>query len=79
VSAFGGVIALNAEVDTETATEIADYFVEVVIAPSVNPAAAEILADRKNLRVLEAPFASLVEWLRRGLGERPDDDEEEER
>ncbi len=57
VSAFGGVIALNAEVDAETAAEIADCFVEVVIAPSVNPAAAEILADRMNLRVLEAPFA----------------------
>lgn len=57
VSAYGGVIALNAEVDAETAREIADYFVEVVIAPSINPAAAEILADRKNLRVLEAPFA----------------------
>ncbi len=58
VSAFGGVIALNAEVDAETAKEIVEHFAEVVIAPSVNPAAAEVLADRKNLRVLEAPFPS---------------------
>ena len=58
VSAFGGVIALNAELDAETAAEIAEYFTEIVIAPSVNPAAAEVLSERKNLRVLEAPFAS---------------------
>ena len=58
VSAFGGVIALNAELDAETAAEIAEYFTEIVIAPSVNEAAAEILAGRKNLRVLEASYAS---------------------
>jgi phosphoribosylaminoimidazolecarboxamide formyltransferase/IMP cyclohydrolase len=57
LSSFGGVIALNAELDAATASRIAEYFVEVVIAPSVTQDAAEILAKRKNLRVLEAPFA----------------------
>jgi phosphoribosylaminoimidazolecarboxamide formyltransferase/IMP cyclohydrolase len=57
LSSFGGVIALNAELDAATASRIAEYFVEVVIAPSVTQDAAEILAKHKNLRVLEAPFA----------------------
>ncbi len=57
LSSFGGVIALNEELDAATASRIAEYFVEVVIAPSVTQDAAEILAKRKNLRVLEAPFA----------------------
>jgi len=57
LSSFGGVIALNAELDAAAAARIAEYFVEVVIAPSVTQDAAEILAKRKNLRVLEAPFA----------------------
>ncbi len=57
LSSVGGVIALNAELDAATAAGIGEYFVEVVIAPSVTQDAAEILAKRKNLRVLEAPFA----------------------
>ncbi len=57
LSSFGGVIALNAELDAAAAARIAEYFVEVVIAPSVTREAAEILAKRRNLRVLEAPFA----------------------
>lgn len=57
LSSFGGVIALNAELDAATAARIAEYFVEVVIGPSVTQEAAGILAKRKNLRVLEAPFA----------------------
>ena len=56
VSAFGGVIALNAELDESTAVRIAEYFVEVVIAPRISAAAAAALADRKNLRLLRAPF-----------------------
>jgi phosphoribosylaminoimidazolecarboxamide formyltransferase/IMP cyclohydrolase len=57
LSAFGGVIAINAELDAETAGAIAGNFVEVVIAPSVTPGAAEALAAKKNVRLLEAPFA----------------------
>ena len=57
LSSFGGVIALNAELDAATAARITENFVEVVIAPSVTLEAAEILAKRRNLRVLKAPFA----------------------
>ena len=51
-SAFGGIIALNRALDGETAEQIADLFAEVVIAPEIDAAAREILARKKNLRVL---------------------------
>ena len=52
VSAFGGIIAVNRTLDGETAAEIAKLFAEVVIAPEVDAAAKEILAAKKNLRLL---------------------------
>lgn len=52
-SAFGGIIAFNRELDAETAQRIVDQqFTEVIIAPSVSPAALEITAAKKNVRVL---------------------------
>ncbi len=54
LSAFGGVIAFNKPLDGETAAEIAKLFTEVIIAPKVEEAAQEILAEKKNLRLLEA-------------------------
>ncbi|MGB9358119.1 MAG: bifunctional phosphoribosylaminoimidazolecarboxamide formyltransferase/IMP cyclohydrolase [Acidimicrobiia bacterium] len=55
LSAFGGVVGLNGPLDEGTANEIAQYFVEVVIAPSVTPEARAVLARKRNLRVLSAP------------------------
>jgi phosphoribosylaminoimidazolecarboxamide formyltransferase / IMP cyclohydrolase len=55
VSAFGGVIAANGEVTRELAAQIADIFTEVVVAPGFDPAARELLAARKNLRLLTCP------------------------
>jgi phosphoribosylaminoimidazolecarboxamide formyltransferase/IMP cyclohydrolase len=53
-SAFGGIIACNRELDAETARAIVDrQFVEVIIAPRVAPAAVEIVAAKKNVRLLE--------------------------
>ncbi len=51
-SAFGGIIALNRGLDAETAELIAELFAEVIIAPAIDQAAAAILAQKKNLRVL---------------------------
>jgi phosphoribosylaminoimidazolecarboxamide formyltransferase/IMP cyclohydrolase len=53
-SAFGGIIALNRELDAATAEAIAPLFVEVIIAPKISPAAASLLAKKTKLRVLEA-------------------------
>jgi len=53
-SAFGGIIAFNRELDAETATAITErQFVEVIIAPSVSDEAQEVIAAKKNLRLLE--------------------------
>ena len=53
-SAFGGIIAFNGRLDGETAQTIVErQFVEVIIAPEVSPEAAEIVATKKNVRLLE--------------------------
>jgi len=51
VSAFGGIVALNRELDEETALEIVKIFTEVIIAPQASPAALAILAKKPNLRL----------------------------
>ncbi|MBV0913370.1 bifunctional phosphoribosylaminoimidazolecarboxamide formyltransferase/IMP cyclohydrolase [Anianabacter salinae] len=51
-SAFGGIIALNQPLDGDTAEEIAGIFTEVIIAPGADAAAREVLARKKNLRLL---------------------------
>lgn len=52
VSAFGGIVALNRPLDEETAAKIATIFTEVIIAPEVSTAAQNLLATKKNLRLL---------------------------
>ncbi len=52
VSAFGGIVATNREIDAETATEIVKVFTEVIVAPSATPEAQDIIAAKKNLRLL---------------------------
>ena len=53
-SAFGGIIAFNQELDAETASAIVErQFVEVIIAPTVSKAAIDIVAAKKNVRLLE--------------------------
>lgn len=57
-SAFGGIVALNREVDEATATAIKETFIECVIAPGFSAAALELLKKKKNLRIL-----ATGEWL----------------
>ena len=53
-SAFGGIIAFNRELDADTAEAIVSrQFVEVIIAPSISSEAAQIVAAKKNVRLLE--------------------------
>ncbi|EKO3382016.1 bifunctional phosphoribosylaminoimidazolecarboxamide formyltransferase/IMP cyclohydrolase [Vibrio fluvialis] len=53
-SAFGGIIAFNRELDAATATAIVErQFVEVIIAPSVSAEAIDVVAAKKNVRLLE--------------------------
>ena len=62
VSAFGGIIAVNGEVNAETASHIAEIFTEVVVAPSFSAEALEILCAKENLRLIEAssPFGAMA-------------------
>ena len=53
VSAYGGIVAVNRELDAEAAAQIAQIFTEVIIAPAVSAQAREILMRKTNLRVLE--------------------------
>ena len=52
VSPFGGIIALNAPIDGETARAITAILTEVVVAPDASPEAKAIFANKKNLRLL---------------------------
>jgi phosphoribosylaminoimidazolecarboxamide formyltransferase / IMP cyclohydrolase len=53
VSAFGGVIGINRQVDAAAAEEIAKLFVEAIVAPSFTSEAVERFAVKKNLRLIE--------------------------
>lgn len=53
VSIFGGIVALNREVDSKTAEELKKIFLEIVIAPSFTVEALDILKSKKNLRVVK--------------------------
>jgi phosphoribosylaminoimidazolecarboxamide formyltransferase/IMP cyclohydrolase len=52
VSAFGGIIALNNEIDADVAGEIVKTFTEVIVAPAATPEAEKLIAAKKNLRLL---------------------------
>jgi phosphoribosylaminoimidazolecarboxamide formyltransferase / IMP cyclohydrolase len=52
VSAFGGIIALNATIDGATAEAITEIFTEVVVAPDADADARAVFAKKKNLRLL---------------------------
>ncbi|MBU7594670.1 bifunctional phosphoribosylaminoimidazolecarboxamide formyltransferase/IMP cyclohydrolase [Metabacillus halosaccharovorans] len=51
-SIFGGIVALNEEVDVETAKQLHEIFLEIVIAPSFSQEALDVLTSKKNLRLL---------------------------
>ncbi len=70
VSAFGGIVALNRPVDAAAAKELSDLFLECVIAPGYAPDAREMLAAKKNLRLLESPRLA---GPRSGWTRRPED------
>ncbi len=56
-SAFGGIAAFNRPLEADTASLIAQTFMEVVIAPGFSSEARAILEPRKNLRLLQSPSA----------------------
>lgn len=67
VAAFGGAIALNREVDKETAERIVKNYAEVVVAPEFADGVLDIFARKKNLRVMKVANMSRLEGF---VGER---------
>ena len=70
-SAFGGIIAFNGEVDRAAAEAVSAQFLEVLIAPSYTADALELLASKKNVRVLTCPLgqpAGAFDYKRVGGG-----------
>ncbi|MDT8900186.1 bifunctional phosphoribosylaminoimidazolecarboxamide formyltransferase/IMP cyclohydrolase [Anaeroselena agilis] len=63
VSAFGGIIGLNREVDKATAEKIGQLFAEAVIAPGYSDEALAALSEKKNIRLLAAEFGKGVDAL----------------
>jgi phosphoribosylaminoimidazolecarboxamide formyltransferase/IMP cyclohydrolase len=55
ISAFGGVIAANREIDLTMAEQVAEVFTEVVVAPSFTDDAVRVLTGKKNIRLLRLP------------------------
>ena len=54
-SIFGGIVTVNREVTLEMAEEMKEIFLEVIVAPSFEKEALELLKQKKNLRLLELP------------------------
>ena len=69
LSAFGGVVAFNVEVDVAAAEALAKPFLECVAAPSFQPAAVALLAAKKNLRLVRAHAPAEPRWQARPLGD----------
>lgn len=58
-SIFGGIVTVNREVTLQMAEEMKEIFLEVIVAPSFEKEALEILKSKKNLRLLELPTISV--------------------
>ena len=59
ISIFGGIIACNREVDKETAEQMHEIFLEIVMAPSFTDEAKKVLMQKKNIRLLEMTDAEV--------------------
>lgn len=64
VSAFGGIVGFNRQVDAATARELTSTFLEAVIAPGYTDEALEIFTAKKNVRVMQVPL--LAEYVAQG-------------
>ena len=68
VSIYGGIVAFNRPVTEETALALKPIFLEIVMAPSFEPGALEVLSKKKNLRLLEVKMDKRGESRRQYVG-----------
>lgn len=62
VSAFGGVVAANREVNAAMAQNLSEIFTEVIVAPSFTSDALEILMKKSSIRLLTCASPSMAKW-----------------
>lgn len=78
VSAFGGIVSLNREVDADTAEEMSKIFLECIMAPAFTQEALDILSAKKNIRLVELtrpePGQVMVKKVSGGLLVQTEDD-----
>ncbi len=67
VSAFGGVLAFNREVDKDTASEVSKLFVEAIAAPAFSEEALSTLRAKKNLRLVRVSPVEKLELVIRSI------------
>jgi phosphoribosylaminoimidazolecarboxamide formyltransferase/IMP cyclohydrolase len=60
LSAFGGIVGLNRQLDAKTAAAITSTFIEAVVAPDVSEEARVIMSSKKNLRLVLADCQPLI-------------------
>src|SRR5690625_3288810 len=53
ISIFGGIIACNRKVDLETAKQLSELFLEIIMAPSFTNEALDLLTKKRNIRLLQ--------------------------
>src|SRR5205814_5152451 len=68
VSAFCGVLAFNRALDPETAREVSKTFIEAIAAPEYTAEAREVLASKKNLRLLKVSPSPAAELVVKSIG-----------
>ena len=68
VSIYGGIVAMNRPLTAEVAAMMKPIFLEIVMAPSFEPEALEVLASKKNLRLLEVRMDNVKEEQKQYVG-----------
>lgn len=68
VSIYGGIVAMNRPLTAEVARLMKPIFLEIVMAPSFEPEALEVLASKKNLRLLEVKMDNVKEAQKQYVG-----------
>lgn len=69
VSIFGGIVVLNRQVDLATAKKLHSIFLDLVIAPGFDKDAYDVLAKKKNIRLIKAPFIGKYAYDKNGHDE----------
>lgn len=64
-SIFGGIVAFNEEVTEQIATELSQMFLEIILAPSFDEKAFEILSKKKNIRLMTFKADAQKEFVRK--------------